>query len=468
VSRQVEVAWQKLYVTQQPKFEWPVGLREYKEICDKWEIENPGKPFREDVRRAYLNTMTQDLEKERLKNKIQLLTIAAPMAGDQPRGLIGEGPPGVPGGPEQPAAVVKGLVKWGATTPGATEIDLLFQFPWIERSILVTDLEMRYAQEDLWVYEFLLDAISTVNEGCDETKPEKALLKEIIYLKIGQAASADPPTSNIMTELSALSGVPLPGAAGAAGGFGGFGGGPPVDGRAAAMGEGPPGAATARGDGSLKDRRYCDVDGKPISGAELDAKLATSQYKLMPVVMRLAMNQKELPKLLAALSNAVTPMRITQVQLYEGGGGSRVNVAAAGDGRGAPIDISNDPRFSLDVTVDIRGMVHIFLPPNTAQFPHRLEEAARAAQNGGAVPGAPPAGLPQPGVGGVNVNDGQPGLPDPSAIVPSQPPPVDPAAGLPAAGGAPAGGAPAPNGTAPKGEAAPPADPGAGAPPAAK
>jgi|GEM_PF-6065250 len=455
VSKDVEAAWIKLYWTQRSQLVWPEDMKQLKVKLDQWPDTIPPTQFDDDLRRTFQNVMTQPNERARLGKIIQIYTETKVEA--EKKGLVhgGERPRIIPGqGPNAPQEeiVSSGLVRWGSPIPGNTGVDNLFIYPWVPKTSPPTDLEMRYAQEDLWVYEFLLRALAKVNEGADLKKPEKALLKEIVELRIGQQAASIPPTTNLVGDLASIVGAvaAVPGQPGVSGmegqGMGMNGASPsgfPPGGNPGGI-PGQPGAtATTNTDDLLKAGRYCDLDGKPIMPTEFAEKIEKDQYRLMPVYMRLVINQQNLPGLMTELSTAVMPMRIKQVQLYKSDPTAQAAVAqAAGP--------ATDPRFSMDVGVEIRGYVHIYQLPNTKDFPHKVVENA----NPGAVaaPTVPVVSDPSAPTTGPIVNPNDP-TGTPTVIVPETVTPApEPAPASPAP--PPGNGAPAPD---PAGAAAPPA-----------
>lgn len=467
VSKDVEAAWIKLYLTQRSQLVWPEDMKQLKVKLDQWPDTIPPTQFDDDLRRTFQNVMTQPNERARLGKIIQIYTETKVEAekkglvhggGERPR-IPGQGGPNAP----QEEVITNGLVRWGSPIPGSTGVDNLFIYPWVPKTSPPTDLEMRYAQEDLWVYEFLLRALSKVNEGADPKKPEKALLKEIVDLRIGQQAASIPPTTNLVGDLAAIVGAVAtgpgqPGAGGMEGPGMGMNGLPPAgypQGGNPGMPGGIPGqpgaTATTNTDDLLKAGRYCDLDGKPIMPAEFAEKIEKDQYRLMPVYMRLVINQQNLPGLMTELSTAVMPMRIKQVQLYK----SDPTAQPTSPQVTGP---ATDPRFSMDVGVEIRGFVHIYQLPNTKDFPHKSVENV----NAGVVtpPPAPAVVDPSAPTTGpiVNPNDptGTPTVIVPEAVTPA-PVPVAPPAG---------NGAPAPGAVDPSGAVVPPA--GAAAPGDAK
>ncbi len=457
VSRDVEAAWIKLYWTQRSQLVWPEDMKQLKVTLDGWPDTIPVTPFDNDLRRTFQNVMTQPNERARLGKIIQIYTETRVEA--EKKGLVhgGERPrfiPGQGGGPnaQQEEVVTSGLVRWGSPVPQNTGVDNLFIYPWVSKTSPPTDLEMRYAQEDLWVYEFLLRALSKVNQGVDPTKPEKALLKEIVELRIGQQAASIPPTSNLVGDLAAIVGAvaPGPGQQGVSGMEGqGMGmNGPPQPGVHAGGIPGQPGTtATTNTDDLLKAGRYCDLNGNPIMATEFAEKIEKDQYRLMPVYMRLVINQQNLPALMTELTTAVMPMRIKQVQLYK----SDPTAQAAPAQLAGP---ATDPRFSMDVGVEIRGFVHIYQLPNTKDFPHKSVENA----NPGAVaaPSAPTVLDPSAPTTGPIVNPNDP-TGTPTVIVPEAVTPAPEPGAPPAGNGAPGAVDPA-GGVVPPAGAAAPAD----------
>ena len=322
--------------------------------------------------------------------------------------------------------------------------------------------EMRYVQENLWVYEALLGILARVNENA--TGHYNAKIKEIIALQIARPAAQQfqygmASGKLIAPEVTATpegvpgQGMPMPN---------------PMDrpaGRPTRPGGGPAGAgpASASIDSVLEEGRYVDAKGQALT----DIAAAPAEFKRMPVFLQLFMDQREISRLLVECANSPLPIEVKQVRINPShlrrAGRSEVTSLFAGavknqqavmvnrqDGGVDNADLQLSP---YDLPVEIQGIIYIFNPPNRA----RLAVAGQAAEPDAAaapVDGAAPAegATPEPGAAPA-ASPANPGESPPATAAPA------PAAATDASGAAPAA---APTAVAP-GPAAP-AVPGAPAP----
>lgn len=229
------------------------------------------------------------------------------------------------------------------------------------------------AQEELWVYGVLCDVVARINKPA--TGPHNAAITSIDELYVGYLAAEDNPggvgggrvirmASKQAADASA--GPPpdlmAPGAQGATagrppnprfeGGVRGGGGAPPM--------AAPPeeGAAPADADASLRNWVYVDFAGKPLDAAQLEAAVDCQMVHLMPFVLRIVIDQRQIDALLVALSTATIPIDVRQV---------RIAVAAPVQGGAPAVSITPAPsgagRF-YDVPLELRGTIGLATPPN--------------------------------------------------------------------------------------------------------
>lgn len=236
-------------------------------------------------------------------------------------------------------------------------------------------LEVLYAQEDLWVFENLMNIIRATNEGA--VRKHEANIKYIDYVRIGKSAGDVTGQITLLgnnnASSSGVGGMPgMPGGAaggmpgmpaGAAGGMpgmpGGTGGGTTSGGAPSPGGtSGPPGTGGAgtmpgmpgggggggaRSSAALASGRYVDLNYKSIvdinvlrnamkgTGTKEDMLLAVS--KRMPVRMQFKMDQRKLTTLLAECGNSKLPVEVRQVRIKNSLGGSE---SSSGVGGGMP------------------------------------------------------------------------------------------------------------------------------------
>jgi len=219
-------------------------------------------------------------------------------------------------------------------------------------------------QEDLWVYETLLKIIAKTNESA--SGHHDAPIKEIRQVMVGQDAAAQSSTTGRMWQ---------PGQAGGERQGGGSRGGPGEESRGAGGDEDASDAeARAR---ARTVRRYLDEQGQPIEEAPLGDD--SSPFKRLPIYMRLVMDERELPRLLAECANATLPVEVKQVWINPdasvGAGRPRGNQGGPRSGEGGE---TPDPAV---VPVTIQGMIYIFNPPNRRLLglPEEAQPVADAA-----------------------------------------------------------------------------------------
>lgn len=244
-------------------------------------------------------------------------------------------------------------------------------------------LQVRLAQEDLWVYEALMRIIRNTNEGCNTNY--NAAVKQIEALEIAQdAVQSSHSANNVVVGLGAVGGedtaavgegmMPLHRLMEGPGGMGGMG-------REDAAAESPGQREANR----LISGRYVDSDGRPLS-ADDDPPFA--EYKIMPIRMKLVMNQTKIPKLLVECANSSMPIEVRRVRLRPGEGGgpldlTRLTAAAEPTTAGGiPLTTYRErgPRDSalphtlaqtdrtqtgeLDIPVEIQGFIYIYNSPD--------------------------------------------------------------------------------------------------------
>jgi hypothetical protein len=358
------------------------------------------------------------------------------------------------------------------------------------RSDVPSTLEVLLAQEDLWVYEALLRVIRNTNStGADPAtyvKPanhKMAAVKRIMAMQIGQDAVAS-------WQASEDSVIRLPAAARAGGGSGA--GMAPPSGPAAlhaghppAMGAGGPRTAAGSARPGVLAGRYVDDQGKPLTDP---AQQPYAEFRMMPINLRVVIEQSQIPKLLAECANSNMPIEVRKFRLLttefpafepEGGGAAAAGPAAAGGGHklqgpagfhppapahGAGPHAKTETSASEQedecinpvepaVPVEVQGIIYIYNPPDrqnlgkgtaggaVAPSSPAATGPATAPSPGPATPAPKPATVPAPGPAPAP-GPGKPGpaapvVPGP-AVSPAPPAPAPPApapAGKPPAGG---------------------------------
>jgi len=186
--------------------------------------------------------------------------------------------------------------------------------------------EVLVAQEDLWVYEALLRIIENINTNA--TSYHDALIKEIQELEIGHSAY-----EKTLPEMHEETITP----------------------------------------GS----RYLDDEGKMIAP---DGEHPYAEFKIMPIFMKLKINQLSIAELLVELANSSMPVEVTKVTINPGEGetveiaeysgtafspsrddGGGTTSLSSMSGSSAPEDAVES---ELDVVVSIKGQIYIYNPPD--------------------------------------------------------------------------------------------------------
>jgi hypothetical protein len=239
-------------------------------------------------------------------------------------------------------------------------------------------VQVRVFQEDLWVFESIVETILNLNH--DATDSLNAVIKRVEKLEIAQWATADAqenPGAKLvekeedmsqMTQLDKTI-VTLPVA----------------------------GAMGAEADKGLLDGRYLDEKCSPVAYEAAKDRPPFAEFKQMFVTMRFVMDQRRLPDLLAACANSPLPIEARQVLMHFRDSDSILpeNEAAMLQ----PQDGANRSEHSpYDATVEIRGIVYVYNDPEDSKL--GTGSAATPAQRSQGIPQPtvvdPAAGLVQP------------------------------------------------------------------------
>ena len=421
VHEEAQKAWESLYTYQKEKNAWPAALGPaFHDMISAPEMQTPDAEIPLEYRQLYQNFIDDHFPnvyeiidirvdaKLDAKGQVMKDTQGRPMKVDPlaksseehtvtVRGQGGENnqtvlapKTGKVYWDERDLRRVKGQFKEGATQSENGELQ------W---GSTPTTRQVRLAQEDLWVYEALLRTIAATN--ATQTYFHKMPIKRIDALEIAQAAAE----SFVKAESRLLN---------QSGGGGPGGGRIETGAQAAAAKMGGPIAATDGPGGSrrseatsLTDYRYVNQVGKPLRA---DEKPPFEEYNMMPIHMRLLMNQRKIVSLLVNLANSSMPIEVRRVSLRPGeqgasidfgrfapsrepggrggpgmlsppganmpsagfmsggegpryGGGPASRSGGAGDRYSESDLLSADERDSLDLPVDIDGIIYIFNVP---------------------------------------------------------------------------------------------------------
>jgi len=228
--------------------------------------------------------------------------------------------------PEKPTLI--GVVKWEESN----EYEITHRFVWT--SPPTTD-EIRDAQEELWVYQTLVRIIKNINSGA--SLPDNAPIKRIEFMQIGekvQGAGKNPEgigvnIEKIMADLEVN-----------------------------------------------KAGRYVDQSGLPLvrAGAPPYYEHPFAEFKMMPIRLRLLIEQDKIPSLLVQCANSSMPIEIRRLRLRPGLG-SAIQTSASGEtvlrqpAQSAASTINeNDPTAYRYVPIEVEGIICIYNPPNRDQL----------------------------------------------------------------------------------------------------
>jgi hypothetical protein len=249
-----------------------------------------------------------------------------------------------------------GVVNWDEADRGRLEAE----FTWLRRPMTE---QVRLAQEDLWVYEALLRIIKNTNvteTGEPARNPDEAAVKRIESLLIGKGAVAA-----------------WQGAVGKTGGASDGG----LD------------------EAALTDNRYVDAEGQPLAAG---AEQPFAGFKLMPINMKLEIDQTKLARLLVECANSSMPVEVRKVSL---GTPASAQGVSPGGGRGegglsrrlsTSSQLVVEQRTTFDIPVEIQGTICIYNPPDKDMLGTGTDSEAPPEAQPTALP-AEPAGQPPEG-----------------------------------------------------------------------
>ncbi|HEY5312775.1 MAG TPA: hypothetical protein VIK18_09655 [Pirellulales bacterium] len=211
-----------------------------------------------------------------------------------------------------------------------------------------SNLRVRVTQEDMWVFQSMINLIVQLNEGANDSLA--ATVKRIDKLELAQWAIADAqkdPGADL--KLKKADGENESAIIGPAGGLG-------VEEAIVAL----PGAQDHTEDKWLLEGRYLDQNNQPISAEEALKNPPFAEFKQMFVNMQFVMDQRKIPELLAECANS--PLRIEPRQVLMKF--SDVDHQSKPNEGGEAAE--NGPRLEhgpYDCVLQIRGIVYIYNEP---------------------------------------------------------------------------------------------------------
>jgi len=362
VKKETLDEWEKFWKSQEPLRTWPESLGP--DFLQRMAALKPGgklpRPLLERYQngvRAIVRTLPKRMGAEDMMAEGEAGGPAQPMPILPARPGVGEKPPP--------------LVQWDP----ADQARLYASFKW-DRPPSTTQVLL--AQEELWVYGLLADAIARVNKPSGGAY--NAAVPLVLQLAVGYPAAEDDPGA------AAAGRILVPAASAPLNPMGDFGP-PSVPG----MGEGGEGGAAARpahprfvaGSGAqmsgaggptlpdaaaspddlLRNWIYVDFSGKPLMATDLATSPDSLLLHLMPFVIRAIVDERKLDAFLVDLATAPVPIDIRQVRINPGAGGlaAAVPSGAAAMPGGAAIPAGSRPH---DIVVELRGTVALATPPD--------------------------------------------------------------------------------------------------------
>jgi len=275
-----------------------------------------------------------------------------------------------------PAGVVPEVLPYAATWNPENQQRIYGTFDWDKKP---STAKVLLAQEELWVYGLLCDAVARVNKAA--TGPHNAAISRIDELSVGYPAAEDNPggvhggrITRMVAQANPDRMMPPPDmmAPGASGAAVGRPPNPRFEGRQrggpAAVPMSPEeAAALVDPDGLLRNWIYVDFAGKPLSAAELEAAIDSQMIHLMPFVLRVVIDQRQIDGLLVGLASSAVPIDVRQVRInastsgQAGASPSMPSMPSMPDGGvGGPAGAG---RY-YDVTLELRGTIGLATPPN--------------------------------------------------------------------------------------------------------
>ncbi len=338
----VRGAWDTVYNEQKKHLEWPPELGG--DFLEFIKSHPPDAEIHPDLRGRYQDTIVSS-EFPRL---VAIVDAQAYNATKAPSSTKKDAPAAAP------AHEYK--VTWDSTSQ--QDVEKLLSF-----STVPSSAEVRQAQEDIWIYKALLNIIKNMNEGT-----YFARVRQITEISIGPKAAAEFQRGMGSKHIEWLkSAAP-----------------------AAAAETAAPAAPAAEGEAVAKpidENRYVDPDGKPLpSGAA-----ALLQFKRMPIVMRLTIDQREINRLLVECANAPLPVEVRQLRINPDGAGTSSNSTKKGSSGPQTGAAAGTETETYEVSIELAGIIYIYNPPDVAKL------GAAPADPAAAAPALPAAAAPAAG-----------------------------------------------------------------------
>jgi hypothetical protein len=237
-------------------------------------------------------------------------------------------------------------------------------------------LRVVYAQEDLWVHKSIAEVIARTNEAINAEGNYNAAVKRLLEIRTGKnyVELDERGFFRLREEESARRRTPTD---------------EPEDDEPAAGSESGEPASQPRDPypplEQYGDKRYCDERGRWLSKEALqELRFGNPQFKRVPVLLRLDIDQRYLGILLDQFVNAPLTTEIRHVRVLVddpverfGGPMTAKATPARPPGQATP---AADTRAYHDVTLDLHLFVYLYFPPVDPGKTNEADPAESAAQ----------------------------------------------------------------------------------------
>jgi hypothetical protein len=267
------------------------------------------------------------------------------------------------------------------------QTELYASFNWQEPP---STAQILLAQEELWCYETLCDAIAAAN--AEATGAHNATIASISQLAVGYRAAQSSSSGRgggrvqrLQSAVGGMMGMGMEGSMDMGMDMGMDGAetlGAPSNPRFSSGGQmtgmgfedGFPGdefgGDAEADDDALRNWIYTDANGTPLLAEEIEASPDTKFAHLMPFVVRGQVDQRKLDLLLRTLATWPVPMNVREVRinpensLGSGTSNRRMMAGGMGENYGMEGTQTGGSYRGYDVTVELRGLIALAAPPN--------------------------------------------------------------------------------------------------------
>ena len=232
----------------------------------------------------------------------------------------------------------EGLVEWENDWGDANRKEILDRFRWRRTP---SSGAVLLAQEDLWVYEALLRIILNTNEKT-ATGSEAVTYENVAVRKIDTLQIADNVSGMVTTGGGGADEAKAGGAMESTDAEKRRAGGPAID---------------------YPKGRYVDDRGGPLGPADPHP---FAEYKIMPIRLKLDLDQRMIAKLLAECDSSNMPVEVKRIRLNPGAGLKfdlklPTEEGGGGDDGGKPED---KVRVDMYIPIELLGVIYIYNPPD--------------------------------------------------------------------------------------------------------